>query len=253
MPLRFLHTAVIALIAIACAMTPAPAQAETRIEVLATDPGATSVLHKGENFWLRIGYTTDQPIRLRAEPYLAGKHVPAGNGGSLEVGPGTGESTYWFFFSEPRQIDTVVVTAQTARGTVLAETHINVGLTWVGTWPTARRTPVDWVLRAQEEAQRRAEARSKEPMTFGLMSVVAVVFIIAVPLYWILQPALLFRLHGGWRQAAAIPLAMIVSVSIYVMIAVRDGSNIAPVLLVFASSLGTFYLLGLLALRWYRT
>src|SRR5215813_10020247 len=109
MPLPLVHIAVIALIAITCAVRPAPARAETRVEVLATDPGATAVLHKGENFWLRIGYATDQPIQLRAEPYLAGKHVPAGNGGLLEVGPGTGESAYWFFFSEPRQIDTVVV------------------------------------------------------------------------------------------------------------------------------------------------
>src|SRR5436309_1717323 len=79
----------------ACAIASAPARAEIHLQVLATDPPSSSVLGRWEQLWLRIGYTTDQRIMLRAQPYFAGQRVPAPNGGSPTVGPGTGERSLW--------------------------------------------------------------------------------------------------------------------------------------------------------------
>ena len=244
------RAAVIAAIAVAGAIASAPAQAEIRLQVLATDPPSSSVLGRWEQFWMRISYTTDQRIMLRAQPYFAGQRVPAPNGGSPIVGPGAGERSLWFAFLDQKKIDTVVVTAETERGAVLAETRFSVSLAWTGSQPATRRVPADWVQRAIDAGQRTAAARKNVPvMSSAWELIVGLLTMAAVPLYFVLQPALLWRLQGGWRTAAALPLALMVPILIYTVIAFGRGSNLAPVLLILASPFAVLYLLGLTAVR----
>ncbi len=238
-------------IATAAAIPAAPARADIRVQVLTTDPASPSVLGRWEHFWLRIGYTTDQRILLHAQPYFAGRRISAPTGGSPRVGPGGGEASFWFALVDAQKVDTVVVTAETERGTVLAETLISVDLTWTGAESATRRMPADWVQRQIEDDRRTAEARKNAPMSeipdwatgavFGFMA--------AVPLYFLLQFALLWYLRDGWRKAAAVPLALMAPVLAYTVFAFLDGSNLAPLVLILTSPLALFYLLGLIGLR----
>ena len=46
------------------------ASAATTAKVLATDPpGTTVTLGQNQNFYLRISYTTDEPVSIWARPY----------------------------------------------------------------------------------------------------------------------------------------------------------------------------------------
>ena len=49
------------------------ARAEIEVRVLATHPASDSVtLGKGQTFYLRLGYTTDEPLRIWARPFFQG-------------------------------------------------------------------------------------------------------------------------------------------------------------------------------------
>ena len=65
---------------------------------------------------------------------------------------------------------------------------------------------------------------------------------LAVPGYIVLQFVLLWRHSGSWRKAAAAPMLPMGAVLIYTVYAVMDGSNIAPVVLVFTAPLAFVYL-----------
>jgi hypothetical protein len=70
-----------------------------------------------------------------------------------------------------------------------------------------------------------------------------------VPLYFVLQAWLLWRLRGGWRGAAAIPLLPMAAVLAYTFYAFLDGSNLFPLVLIFTAPIAALYLLAIMALR----
>jgi hypothetical protein len=221
--------------------------AEVTVQVIATDPESPAVLALQQHFSLRIGYTTDQPIRLRAQPLLGGQRVPAMSGGSPRGEPGTGEAFYWLAASDDRRVDAIMVTAETENGRILAQTTIPVDLNWTAQPIDNSRVPPEWMQRMKADQDRHTrghDAAFMQGTTGWLMNVIGFAVMACIPVYFILQSMLMWRLRDRWRKAAAVPLLPMSGVLAYTVYAYLDGSNLYPVVLILLSPFAVFYLLA---------
>jgi len=237
-----------------CLSPSPPAGAAARIQVIETDPASPAVLGSWHRFNVRIGYVSDEPIRVHGQAFLNGRKVTSATSGSPVYPPGSGEGMFWFAYTEAAQVDRVVLTAYPARGqTALAEAALAVELRWTGE-KTAPPVPAEWVRRMDAEAERRQRAAYQAYMSqptpawqwalfFALMwSPVA---------YLVAQIVTLRRFQGGWWVAALAPLVPMAIVLVYTVSAFRAGSNLFPLVLIFTSPIAFLYLMALVALRRY--
>ena len=84
--------------------TPAVSFADTRIQVLATDPTSPATLGHWEQFYLRIGCLSGQPMRVRGDAFLGGTRVTSLSSGAPICGPATGDAIIWLAYTDPAQI-----------------------------------------------------------------------------------------------------------------------------------------------------
>ena len=225
-----------------------PAGAQVRLFVADMDPSASATLGHWEQFSLRIEYETDRPIRIRGDAMLDGRRVTSINSGSPQYDAGEGEALFWFAYTDAARVDAIVVRAvDEDSGEVLAETERPVRLEWTGR-AAARRKPAAWVERLQ--AQHAARMRRQIQVSAGEESPAATLFFMAmtwsVPVYIVLQLVALWRMRGGWRVAAAVPAVPMGLVLVYTLLAMLAGSNLFPLMLLFASPPAAVYLIGLL-------
>lgn len=205
------------LLALALTATARGVHAETEVRVLATHPaGASVTLGNNQNFYLRIGYTTDEPVRIWARPFFQGHEVAAGSNPS-RIYTGSGEALGWFFLMKPgERVDEVRITAGDGSdaGTQLAAIH---KVRIVGSRrPAVSTSEPDWVATLIQEDQRlqseELEKRTSTPTSVGdtlffvgfmLAAAALTIAGVAAPL-WAIR-----RWRGGWRVAAAVPAVMI--------------------------------------------
>ena len=155
MPARRPLTGLFLLVAL---LGPASASAGVAIQVLETDPMSPAVLGHWESFYLRIGYETDRPIRVRGEALFEGKPVTSMTSGAPLHQTGTGDAMFWFAYTTPARVDRIRVWAEDERTRQrLAQSEISVDLTWTGQRPEAVRRPPEWVERFKAEQERRAK------------------------------------------------------------------------------------------------
>jgi len=162
------------------------AQAETRALVVQTDPpGEAVTLARDEVLWVRIAYTTDEPVRIWARPYLGGEEYPVQGNPSI-MHTGEGYALGWFSFGQAAQADEIRITVGTGRSSRPLEVARHpVRLTATGQ-PRAARTAAPWVdeLRRETEAKAKLQQQriSSEPaspndtaLTYAVMLLVAAV------------------------------------------------------------------------------
>lgn len=208
-----------ALVLIAFALTAfaGGARAGTEVRVLATHPaGDSATLGKNQTFYLRLGYTTDDPVKIWARPFFQGREVAAGSNPSRTC-TGSGEALGWFFFMAPgERVDEIRISAGDGSnaGTQLVATH-RVRITGSDR-PAASTSEPGWLAALRQEDKRlqreEFEKRMNTPpgagdtLIFGgFMLAVAALGIagIAAPL-WAIR-----RWRGGWRVAATVPALMV--------------------------------------------
>lgn len=195
--------------------TPA-AHAESTARVIDIHPSSSATLGRDEQLWVRIEYTTDEPISIWARPFRGGTQVKQAmsNGSSKYVG--SGEALGWFSLIEAGDVDEVRVIA--GGGTRYREWELArypVALQWTDRSPTGAARPV-WVedLLAAEKAryQQDAERRANEPTSAaevsifnGFMLLIAALVLagIGVPIWSV------WKWRGPWRIAAAVPAAVV--------------------------------------------
>jgi hypothetical protein len=236
------------------------ARAETTVEVLATDPAGEFVtLGRNQNFYLRIGYSTDQPVRIWARPWFQGKEVAAGSNPS-PLYSGSGEALGWFFFFEPgTEVDEIRITAGdgSRSGTRLVASY-PVYVT-AGDQPAPSRPQPAWVteLRGEQERLMR-EAREKQmntPVTAGdrLFMIGFMLAVLAIGVGGLLAPIwAMRRWSGGWRIAAAVPLVMVGFVVLRIVVGVavdRTSHNLWPFEIVQVGAISLVVMGVLLAAR----
>ncbi|MBS0569923.1 MAG: hypothetical protein JSS28_04910 [Proteobacteria bacterium] len=208
------------------------ARAQATVQVLETYPAGDDVtLARNQNFYLRIGYSTTQPVQIWAHPYFQGKLARVGSNPSREYA-GSGDALGWFFLMTPDvQVDEVRIAV--GDGSV-AGTHellsypVRVSS---GDSADAAAAPPEWVARlsAIDKAEQRAayEKRMSEPVTPGQMALFNgfMLSMLVLGLAGFAAPAWgLYRWRGGWRLAAAVPAVLMA----FVVLRIIAGTSIDP-------------------------
>lgn len=213
----------------------ATAGATTAVRVMDTWPSGDSItLHRNQNFYLHLAYTSDWPVHIWARPYFEGKPVNAGSNPSPVYPAGSGEALGWFFPMEPgAQVDEVRITA--GDGTLK-------GTTVVATYPVsissddevaAEPAQPAWLTRLRQQDKAAQDAAYKkamdQPFSAGDMLLFYGFMLVAVALgiFGIAGPAWgLWRWRGGWRIAAALPAAIMAFVILRLVVdTARDPTS----------------------------
>lgn len=202
------------------------APAATTVRVVETWPAGDSVeLGRNQNFYLRLAYDTDKPIRIWVTPLFNGKPAKVGTNTSLTY-TGSGETFGWFFFSRPGDaVDEIHVMAgdgSTANTAVVATWR---GLVEAGSGAASTEAEPAWVREnlarvkaAQDQAYRE---RMNEPTSAADMALFSgfMLAMLALGLLGFAAPAWgIWRWRGGWRVAAAAPMVVMAFVALRIAI-----------------------------------
>jgi hypothetical protein len=253
------HTLLVALVLLISGVA-ASAHAATTVKVLATDPpGRNVMLDRNQNFYVRIGYTTDEPVSIWAQPYFHGSAVAAGTNPSRTY-TGAGEALGWFFFMKPGDaVDEIRINVGDGSrdGTHLAATY-PVHIAGSDT-PGPPRTEPKWVVdlnqkdkAAQQEAY---EKRMNAPPSAGdwVLYNGFMLAMLGLGVLGFAAPAWgAWRWRGGWRIAAIVPVAMMLFVVLRLLTGVaRDPTshNLWPFEILQAGALSVVIMAALLMAR----
>lgn len=198
--------------------------AESRAQIVDTQPPKTATLGRDESFYVRIQYATDGPISLWARPYFNGKPVDKTRSNASAQYTGTGEALGWFALVEPGEVDEIRIRA--GGGKPYREWELTsqaVQLRWTAAGPSGA-TSAAWVddLKAADAARGREETqrRANEPVSTGdmaffsgfmLLMLALLVAGIGIPL-WSVR-----KWRGGWKIAAAVPAAVVAFVALRII------------------------------------
>ncbi len=223
------------------------AYASAQIEVLDTYPAGSDVtLNRNQTFYVHLRYSTDHPIHIWVRPYFHGQPARAGTNGSFTY-TDSGEALGWFFMiSNMGEVDEIRVETDelTSDGSTVLTYPVHV----VGSERDGpSEAQPEWVtrLRAKETEQQQQAYQSymNQPVSmFG--SLLFDLFMLAMLALgaggFVLPIVALFRWRGGWRLAAAVPLALMGFVVLRLIVDVqRDPTshNLWPFEIVMAGGL----------------
>jgi hypothetical protein len=188
------------------------AHANVQVSVADTDPAADASLGRDEPFYVRIQFTADEPVSIWARPYFHGQRHPRAKSNASFAHSGTGYALGWFSLDDASEVDEVRI--MLGGGKPYREwqaASLPVKLRGTAQLSEARTTPswVDELREADKIAAREAREKSEhEPSSVGAMVFFPVFMLamLAVLLGVFAAPAwAVWRWHGGWRLAAAIP------------------------------------------------
>ena len=233
--------------------------ATAQIEVLDTYPeGSDVTLDRNQTFYVHLRYSTDHPIHIWVRPYFHGLPAHAGTNGSFTY-TDSGEALGWFFMmSNLGEVDEVRIETdeRTADGSAVFTYPVHVSGSERDGPPEAQP---EWVtrLRAQETEQQREayQTYANQPVSMfsSLLFSVFMLAMLALGVSGFVLPILaLFRWRGGWRLAAAVPLALMSFVVLRLIVGVlRDPTshNLWPFEIVMAGGLSFVVMTVLSSMR----
>lgn len=209
------------------------ANAEPRVSVVATDPGAEATLGRDEPFYVRIEFATDQPVKIWAHPYFQGKPVRRTKTNPSLQHTGAGFALGWFSLDAADAVDEVRIKVGGGKPyhEWFAATY-PVKLTGTGL-PAAKRSRAEWVddlLREERERYRQAyKERMNKPVStsdtafmwvFMLVVLGLLVTGLGAPLWSV------WKWRGVWRVAAAVPAVIMGIVIMRILIdTARDPTS----------------------------
>jgi hypothetical protein len=234
---------VISLLAFAALIATAFAQTPPVVRVTGVTPEPGSVLGGGQNFYARVVYESDQPLRFQAAGYLDGK---MSDGLAMNPSPlypaGKGETVVWVFGLKDARIDELHVRVCDARWKDLIVVPVSAQVEWRSGAPDAATAA--WAAELSAAQQRAVgEAIQQEPESTNLLQKIWVVLatilvpvaFLSTPAYPIFQFYALWKLRGTMRWLAAIPLLVTLPAYAHSIYALSQGSNLWPIATIFAS------------------
>ena len=237
------------LIALSCAPHAIAQSPAVALEVSATDPEPRATLQRGETFYVRVGYQSDRPLRIRIQGLRQGKTVPTMTNPSPRSDPPSGETIVWLASDQPATADEIRVSAEDqATGKVIAQTALPVNLEWTGMPATTPRQQADWAhTMSQAQQQLVSQEMRKYSESGGFMdTLLGLVMMLCLPGYIVAQIWSLKRLEGGWRTAAWMPLVVMGAALVVSLFALSRGSNLWPIWLILLAPLALIWLGGLM-------
>lgn len=234
----------LALIVVLLTTATGPARAaEVDLRLIARFPTSETVLGREEIVYLRIGYVSDRPLRIRVSGLKAAVPVTGASymtNPSPDLPAGEGEALAWIAYREPVLLDGLRISALDTDWRPLASLDLPMRLVW-GSQPASQlRAPPDWVERMRD-LQQRSTLKALEDT--GDDTWIGLAAMLALPLYIGLQALMGMRLTGRWRIAALLPLILALPLAVYCALALIMGSNLWPLALILFAPLGLFYLL----------
>ncbi len=225
----------------------AQAPSPTTLTVAAVDPKEAAVLGYYDELYVAINYTTAQPFRLRTHAFFHGQPVPVLTQASPRHGPGSGQALAFAGCTKAAELDELRFTAEdNATGQTLATATLAVEARWTGV-NSPQRPIAAWArsLAASEQARITADINGKGGPTGLLGTALLQLMFLCVPGYFILQWWMLRRTNGGLKTAAGIVAGAFGLLLTLVIFSCVRGSNLAPILLVFACPAGCLSLLAI--------
>jgi hypothetical protein len=236
--------------------TLAAAAAQVQIEVVRMSPNSGFVLPRYGTIYMEIAYRSDQPLRLQARAYAKGKSLDTGqmmNASALHPA-GSDKALVWVSYAEPAVIDEIRVTAYDDKWQALVTLPVARPAQWLNKTAEKRVEPPQWVEALIAEEKRIAEQYRKDnpPEPDPLGDAFVTFMFLAVPGYFVLQAAALLTQRGRWRWAGIAPLLIMVPATLHAVLALSAGSNLWPIVMIFAAPIGFVYLVAFFAVRWLR-
>jgi hypothetical protein len=134
----------------------AQTQADTQATIVALESSSTTIFAANEPFYVRVKYSTEQPINLWVHPYYKGKPVRAVLTSASSRYTGHGEVVSWFTLTEAGKVDEIRVI-------------VGGGEPWRQWQAATQRLQLQWtdadvtVLPAADQAVGEPEASAVEP------------------------------------------------------------------------------------------
>lgn len=237
----------------ACAA--APVRQTVQLEIVRTSSEISgALLPRYGTLYIEVAYSSAQPVRLQARAYAGGRSLDQGQAMNASVlhPAGSGSALVWVSYGEPAVIDEIRITAYDDRWQPMAELPVVTRTQWLAKPADRRADPPQWVsaLIVSEKRIAAETPPSAGGAAAGIVTAFVGMFIFAaVPGYFVIQAVALVVLRGRWRMAASAPLAVMVPATLHAFWALAAGSNLWPILVIFAAPLGFIYLSGLFGLR----
>jgi hypothetical protein len=250
----FLRMARVAVLAAAVLVATATGgfAAQVTLGVDRSDPGLSSVLARNRPLYIAIRYQSDVPIRLQAHALYRGVPSPGAEvdnpSGLFPAGSGT--ALVAISFRTSARVDSIAIAAHDADGRMVTSDRVVASLRWTDE-VLGRSSEPSWVarLKAQQEAlfASRDSGAAGSPWA-SLPSVPNLAALAALPLYLLLLPLAWWRLAGGRRKAAFVPLLVVIPAAFYAWLTLGAGSSLTTIGAALAIPLAVLYLAGLLIL-----
>jgi hypothetical protein len=239
------------LLMLVAALAPTDARAEApQLRVVASDPGLSRELGRDTALYLRLAYQSETPLRVQVKGFAGGEEVRDGVrwNPSPAYPAGEGEALAWISYAEPVRLDELRIEISDADWRPLDVVPVPAKLSW-----TTKRGPeprrAAWVgpMNAAQQQVVTASASADPGAAWGIG--IGLVLMLGVPGYFVLQVVLARRWSGGWRIAALVPLLVMAPAALHAAIALAAGSNLWPIVIIFAAPPALAYLLTVFVAR----
>lgn len=218
----------------------ADAGAGPSVTVIETDPQLNGELGNYEPLYVKFSYQTAQKMVVEIDGLSAGNPAPGMmSGGIFPASPGSGEHVLWIAYRAGAAIDGLRVSILDPRQRPISHFDLPAHLQWAAKpWRAMNERP-QWVQQKHRDDQRLTPMAP--PTTTEIVLGMAVIY--GVPLvYLLMQASFGFFWADGWRKLALLPLILMGPAILWSLYAFTDGSNLAPLPVIFVAPLGLAYL-----------
>lgn len=219
----------------------ARAQPAPTVTVMAVDPDLSDgPLGNFEALYIKFSYRTAQKVLVEIAGLSDGRRVPGMmSGGIFPASPGSGEHALWITYKAGTTIDGLRVSILDPRERPISSFDLPAHLSWLAMPHRAMNDRPQWVQQQYRDDQR--PTPMAPPTTMEVILGMGAIY--GIPLFYLLMQASFgLRWTGGWRKSALVPLLLMVPAFLWSVYAFADGSNVAPLPVVFATLPSLVYL-----------
>lgn len=230
------------------AQSPAePTLPEVEIVALSAEQGAVA---SNDALYVHIRYHSTEPLRFQVHASGPGyKDAGAMMNPSPAYPAGEGEAIVWIAFRQYFKPDSITLRVSSHSWKTLNEIPVNASVFWT---PGADSKPrPQWADRLSSQQQQTVTQDLQKAYSSDGGDWLIMLMAWSVPGYFILQIWIWRRWHDNWRRAGLLPLWASIPITSYTLFAMLMGSNLWPLVMLFAMPVLFLYLSGLFVARLY--